>query len=51
MPYQIRKIRNQNFYTVTNKISGRVHSKHTTKQNAEKQVRLMETIDAKKWNK
>jgi len=41
MPYQIRKIKNQNLYSVKNKETGEVHSYGTTKENAIKQVRLL----------
>ena len=42
MPYAIRKLPNQNKYSVKNKESGEVHSHHTSKAKAEKQVRLLE---------
>jgi hypothetical protein len=43
--YQIRKVRNQNAYSVKNMITGHVHSYHTTKSNAMAQVRLLNAID------
>lgn len=42
MPYVIRKLRNQNLYSVKNKITGKVHSYGTTLQNAKAQVRLLQ---------
>ena len=45
MPYKIIKNRNSNSYKVINKNTGKVHSYHTSKMNAEKQVRLLEYVD------
>jgi len=45
MPFVVRKIRNQNAYTVKNKITGKVHSHHTTKENAMKQVKLLRGLE------
>ena len=45
MPYSIRKVRNKNCYKVKNKKTGKVHAKCSTKQNAERQVRLLYAID------
>ena len=42
MPYQMIKVKGKNLYKVINEISGKVHSKASTKENAEKQIRLME---------
>ena len=47
MPFTIRKLPNSNKYRVTNKKTGVVHSKATTKKKAEAQVRLMLAIDNK----
>lgn len=47
MPYLIRKVRNQPCYKVINKITGKVHSQCSTKQNAEKQVRLLHMLEHK----
>lgn len=47
MPYSIRKNNNTNTYSVKNKITGEVLSKATTKDKAEKQVRLLHMIDSK----
>ena len=44
MPYVIRKIRNQNAYTVKNKETGKIHSHHTSRKNALAQVRLLKSI-------
>ena len=43
----MRKIRNQNAYKVFNKITGVVHSKHTTLDKAKSQVRLLSALDKK----
>jgi len=43
MPYIIRKVRNQDCYTVKNRITGRVSAKCSTKENAKKQLRLLES--------
>jgi hypothetical protein len=45
MPYAYRKIRNQNAYKVFNKITGVIHSNHTTLENAKKQIRLLNAIE------
>lgn len=45
MPYAYRKIRNQNAYRVFNKITGVIHSNHTTLDNAKKQIRLLNAIE------
>ena len=45
MPYIIRKVRNQNLYSVKNISTGEVHSKGTSKENAIKQVRLLQAVD------
>lgn len=39
MPYQIKKI--GKFYQVSNPITGKIFSKHTTKRNAIRQVTLL----------
>lgn len=43
MPYEVRK--NGDSYEVINKDTGDVKAKHTTKEDAEKQVRLLEAIE------
>jgi hypothetical protein len=45
MPYIIRKLRNKNLYKLSNKLTGVVHSQHTTKAKAEAQMRLLNAID------
>jgi len=45
MPYTIRKIANKNCYRVVNNKTKRVHSKCTTRKNAERQVRLLRALD------
>jgi len=45
MPYAYRKIRNQEAYKVFNKMSGVIHSNHTTLDNAKKQIRLLSALD------
>ena len=44
MPYIIRKIRNQPYYSVKNAETGKVHSEHTSRKNALAQVRLLQNI-------
>ena len=48
MPYQIRKLPNQNKYRVTNKETGRVSAFSTTKKKAEGQVKLLMMRDNQK---
>ena len=48
MPFIIRKLPNKQYYKVSNKITGAVHSKATTLDNAKKQVRLLYMIDRMK---
>ena len=45
MPYQMIKVKGKNLYKVINEISGKLHSKASTKENAEKQIRLMQFFD------
>jgi len=47
MPWVIRKVKNQNLYSVKNKETGQVHSFGTTKENAIKQVRLLYLLERK----
>jgi hypothetical protein len=42
MPYKVRKLPNQDLYKVYNADTGRVYSHHTTKRNANKQLRLLQ---------
>jgi len=41
MPYTISRIPHTNLYKVYNKNTGRVYAKHTTKEKAEAQLRLL----------
>lgn len=41
MPYKIRKVRNSDCYRVTNAETGKIHAYCTTKEKAERQVRLL----------
>ena len=45
MPYSIRKVRNQDCYTVKNIITGDIKAKCTTKEKARSQVFILEKID------
>jgi hypothetical protein len=47
MPYLIIPLKNDK-YMVINKLSGKIHSKLTTLDKAEKQIRLMRYIDSNK---
>ena len=47
MPYEIKHI-SSNKFQVINRISGKLHSKGTTLEKAQAQVRLMEYMEAKK---
>jgi hypothetical protein len=47
MPYAMRKLPKQDAYKVFNKDTGVIHSKHTSLENAEKQIRLLEQIASK----
>jgi len=41
MPYKVRKTRGQNEYKIFNTDTGVIHSKHTTKANANAQIQLL----------
>ena len=45
MPYKIRKLPNQNSYKVYNANTGKVYSKSSTLDNANKQIRLLHMIE------
>ena len=47
MPYEIKHI-SSNKFQVINRINGNIHSRGTTLEKAEAQIRLMEYMDAKK---
>jgi len=53
MPYEIKKIINSKFYKVINKETGDVKAKHSTRNDAFKQVRLLNSLDKEpiKWKK
>ena len=48
MPYQLRKIKNKNLYSVKNLLTGKYYSYGTSKKNAEAQIRLLHMIENKK---
>lgn len=48
MPFIMKKLTGRNCYSVTNRITGKVHSKCTTKSKAKAQMRLLELFDKKK---
>ena len=50
-PYQMRKLRDENFYKVVNKDTGRILAKKTTDNRAQKMIKLLNYIDAKKYKK
>jgi hypothetical protein len=41
MPYVMRKIKNENLYTVKNKETKKVHAKGTTKDTAKAMIRIL----------
>ena len=49
MPYEIKHV-SKNKFQVINRLTGKIHSNGTTLDKAEKQVRLMEYLDATKKN-
>lgn len=46
--WKIRKLRNKNVYQLKNIKTGEIHSKHSTLENAKKQLRLLYRIDKQK---
>lgn len=48
MPYSIRKVRGKACYKVYNKKTKRVYSKCTSRENAEKQLKLLRAIEYNK---
>ena len=48
MPYKSRKVPKKNCYRVTNRKTRRIFAKCSTKENAKKQIRLLNAI---KYNK
>ena len=47
----MRKLKDQKFYEVVNKDTGKINAKKTTKKNGEKMIKLLIYIDAKKYKK
>ena len=45
MPYEVRKVEGEDKWEVVNKDSGDVKAKHTSKEDAEKQVKLLEGLE------
>lgn len=45
MPFVIRKLRGEPFYSVKNKVTGEIHSKGTTLDKAKAQMRLLYAVD------
>jgi hypothetical protein len=48
MPYSYRKVRNKNCFKVFNKKTKKVFSKCTTRDKAQKQIRLLQAIENNK---
>lgn len=48
MPYTVRKVRGKPCFKVYNKKSKRVYSKCTSRENAQKQLRLLRAIEYNK---
>lgn len=48
MPYNIRKVSRKGCYSVKNKYTKRVFAKCATKENAQKQMRLLRAIEFNK---
>ena len=48
MPYTLRKVNKKGCYTVKNKYTKRVYAKCSTKENAQKQLRLLRAIEYNK---
>jgi hypothetical protein len=46
MPYVMRKIKNENLYTVKNKETGKIHAKGTTKDKAKAMIRILNSLEA-----
>ena len=45
MPYKITKVKGKNLYQVKNIDTGRIFAKHTTKDKAIKQIRLLHLLE------
>lgn len=50
MPYVMRKIKNENLYTVKNKETGKVHAKGTTKDKAKAMIRILDKAEGLEGN-
>jgi hypothetical protein len=48
MPYKTRKVRGKNCYRVFNRKSKRVFAKCTSRENADKQMRLLRAVENNK---
>ena len=48
-PYKMRKIKDENFYRVVNKDTGKILVKKTTDNRAKKMIKLLNYVDAKKY--
>jgi len=48
MPYKTRKVRGKNCYRVYNRKSKRVFAKCTSRENADKQMRLLRAVENNK---
>lgn len=48
MPFKVRKLRNKDLYQIKNTKTDEVHSKHSTLENAKKQVRLLYMLEKQK---
>ena len=53
MPYVIKKILNSKLYKVINEENGAIKANNTTRQNAQRQVRLLKSLEKNgvKWVK
>jgi len=51
MPYDVKKLPNKKLYRVRNSITGDIKANATTKQNAYRQVRLLNSLEKnpQKW--
>ena len=47
MPFQLRKIKNKNLYSVKNILTGEYHSYGSSKKNAKKQIKLLYMLENK----
>ena len=51
MPYKMRKLKDENFYRVVHKDTGKILAKKTTDNKAKKMIKLLNYVDAKKYKK